>query len=99
LLDEARGADHFLSNDVRKEAATGKEDSRIGTASMTAQDEKTMERTVHTALQKFAAEILTSVYKVILVLVGVYLVYQYGLNVLGFLVAVVYMAGHAVGIW
>jgi hypothetical protein len=67
------------------------------------QDEKLMQRAVErgvdTALHKFTAEVSRSVGKVILVLVVVYLVYQYGLYVLGALIAVVYMLGHAVGIW
>jgi hypothetical protein len=88
----------FLSSDAREEAATGK-DSRPETTSMTPQDERTMERAVKrgvdVALHKFATEILTSVYKVILVLAGVYLVYQYGLYVLGALIAVVSMVGHS----
>jgi hypothetical protein len=92
----------FLSNDVRKEAATGKED-RLEATSMTPQDEKTIERAVErgvdTALHKLTAEVFRSVYKVILVLAGVYLVYQYGLYVLGFLVAVVSTVGHALGMW
>jgi hypothetical protein len=33
------------------------------------------------------------------VFAGVYLVYKYGLDVLGFLAALVYMAGHGVGVW
>jgi hypothetical protein len=93
----------FLSSDVRKEAAIGEEDSRPETTSMTPQDEKTIERSVErgvdVALRKFGAEISRSLYKVILVLVVAYLVYQYGLYVLGFLIAVLSTIGHAVGIW
>jgi hypothetical protein len=93
----------FLSSDARAEAATGKEDSRLEAISMTPQDEKTVERAVErgvdVALRKFTAEISRSIYKIILVLVGVYLVYQYGLYVLGALIAVVSMVGHAVGSW
>jgi hypothetical protein len=91
----------FLSSDVRKEAA--KEESRLETTSITPQDEKIIERAVErgidVALRKFGAEIFNSIYKVMLVLAGIYLVYKYGLDVLGFLVAVVSMIGHAVGIW
>jgi hypothetical protein len=93
----------FLSSDARAEGATGKEDSRLEATSMTPQDERTMERAVerglHTALHRFTAQVLNSVPKVMFVLVGVYLVYKYGLDVLGFLVAGLYMVGHAVGIW
>jgi hypothetical protein len=92
----------FLSSDAREEAATGK-DSRSETKSITAQDEKTIERAVErgvdVGLRKFAAEIFGSIYKVILVLVVAYLVYQYGLYVLGALIAVVSMSGHALGFW
>ena len=92
----------FLSSDAREEVATGREDSRLEATSMTPQDEKTIERAVErgvdVALRKFTAEISRSIYKIILVLVGVYLVYQYGLYVLGALVAVVSMVGHAMGI-
>jgi hypothetical protein len=91
----------FLSNDVRKEAATGKED-HLEAKSMTSQDEKTIERAVErgldAALHKFTTQVFNSIYKVILVLAGIYLVYQYGLHVLGFLGAGLYMVGHAVGI-
>jgi hypothetical protein len=70
---------------------------------MTPQDEKTMERAVErgvdVALRKFTTQIFNSIYKIMLVLLGVYLVYQYGLYVLGALIAVVSMVGHAVGIW
>jgi hypothetical protein len=93
----------FLPSDVRKEAATGKEDSGLKATSMTPQDEKTMERAVErgvdVALRKFTTQIFNSIYKIMLVLLGVYLVYQYGLYVLGALIAVVSMVGHAVGIW
>jgi hypothetical protein len=93
----------FLPNRLQIKAAAGKEDSRVETTSMTPQDEKTIERAVNrgldTALHKFGSEIFRSIYKIILVLVGVYLVYHYGLYVLGALIAVVSMVGHAVGIW
>ena len=91
----------FVSSDAREEAATGKEDSRVETTSMTLQDEKLMQRVVErgvdVAVRKFGAEISRSIYKVILVLAAIYLGYKY--DVLGFLVAVVSMIGHAVGIW
>jgi hypothetical protein len=93
----------LLSSDARAEAATGKEDSRLEATSMAPQDEKTIERAVKrgvdVALHKFATQIFNSIGRVLLVLVGVYLVYQYGLYVLGALIAVVSMVGHAVGIW
>jgi hypothetical protein len=93
----------FLSSDAREEAATGKEGSRVETTSMTPQDEKTIERAVgravDVALRKFANQIFSSIYKSMLVLAGIYLVYKYGLDILGFLGARLYMVGHAVGIW
>jgi hypothetical protein len=93
----------FLSSDAREEAVTGEEESRLETTSMTRQDEKTIERAVgrgvDVALRKFGGEISRSICKVILVLVGVYLMYQYGLYVLAALIAVLSMIGHAVGIW
>jgi hypothetical protein len=93
----------FLSNNVRKEAATGAQDNRLEATSVTPQDEKTIERAVErgldVALRKFTTEIFSSIYKILLVLLGVYLVFKYGLDILGFLGAGLYMVGHAVGIW
>ena len=51
------------------------------------------------ALRKFTEQIFRSIYKVLLVLTGIFLVYQYALDILRFLVAGLYMVGHAVGIW
>jgi hypothetical protein len=84
----------FLPSDVREEAAPIKEG---------AVDEKAIaraaERGLTAALHKYTAEIFRSIYKALLVIVGVYLVYKYGLDMLGFLIAVVSMVGHALGIW
>jgi hypothetical protein len=84
----------FLSNDVRTEAATSKKDSV---------DEKAIARAVesglHAALGKITDRISRFIYVGMFVFVGVYLVYKYGLDVLGFLAAFVYMIGHAMGIW
>jgi hypothetical protein len=84
----------FLPSDVREEAAPTKEG---------AVDEKAIaraaERGLTAALHKYTAEIFRSIYKALLVIVGVYLVYKYGLDILGFLIAVVSMVGHALGIW
>jgi hypothetical protein len=84
----------FLLSDVRKTAAPTKGENV---------DETTMARVVEgavpAALNKFAAETLSSIYKIMFVLLGVYLVYQYGSEVLKFLLALVYMIGHTVGIW
>jgi hypothetical protein len=84
----------FVPSDVREEAAPTKEG---------AVDEKAIaraaERGLDAALHKYTAEIFRSIYKVMFVIVGVYLVYKYGLDVLGFLIAVVSMVGHALGIW
>jgi hypothetical protein len=84
----------FLSSEVREESTPTKADGV---------DEKAIaraaERGVDAALHKYTAEIFRSIYKVMFVIVGVYLVYKYGLDVLAFLIAVAYMVGHALGIW
>jgi hypothetical protein len=58
-----------------------------------------VESGLDTALRKYNAKISRFIYVGMWVLAGVYLVYNYGLYVLGFLIALVSMAGHAVGIW
>jgi hypothetical protein len=80
----------FLPTDVRKEAATTKNDGV---------DEKAIARAVETAVNKIATKISQQIYIALLVIAGIYLVYNYGLTVLGFLAAAVYMIGHGVGIW
>jgi hypothetical protein len=80
----------FLPTDVRKEAATTKNDGV---------DEKAIARAVETAVNKIATKISQQIYIALLVIAGIYLVYHYGLTVLGFLAAAVYMIGHGVGIW
>jgi hypothetical protein len=80
----------FLPNDVRTEAAATKNG---------AVDEKAIARAVETAVNKIATKISQQIYIALLVIAGIYLVYHYGLTVLGFLAAAVYMIGHGVGIW
>jgi len=46
-----------------------------------------------------SAKIVRFINVSLLVIAGIYLVYNYGLTVLGFLAAAVYMIGHGVGIW
>jgi hypothetical protein len=84
----------FLSSDVREEVAPTKEGSVDNSAIARA-----VERGLDAALHKYTAEIFRSIYKVMFVILGIYLVYKYGLDVLGFFAALVYMIGHAVGIW
>jgi small-conductance mechanosensitive channel len=79
---------------VREEAAPTKEDS-VGEKAIA----RAAERGLTAALHKYIAEIFRFIYKALLVIVGVYLVYKYGLDVLGFLIAVMSMVGHALGIW
>jgi hypothetical protein len=84
----------FLSSDVREESTPTKADSV---------DEKAIARAVErgldAALHKYIAEISRFIYKAMSVIVGVYLVYKYGLDVLGLLTALVYMVGHELRIW
>jgi hypothetical protein len=85
----------FLSSDLREEAApTKKEDSVDGKAIARA-----VESGLDAALRKYNVKINRFVYVGLWVLAGVYLVYNYGLYVLGFLIALVSMVGRAVGIW
>jgi hypothetical protein len=84
----------FLPNDVRAEAAATKNNGV---------DEKAIARAVESglniALNKITAKIVRFINVSLLVIAGIYLVYNYGLTVLGFLAAAVYMIGHGVGIW
>jgi hypothetical protein len=84
----------FLPTNVREEAAPTKEHSV---------DEKAIAQAVETglnvAINKITAKIARFISVIVFVFVGAYLVYHYGLNVLGFLTAAVYMVGHGVGIW
>jgi hypothetical protein len=90
----------FLSNEVRSEATNAKEAAATKNDGV---DERALARAVEsgldTALRKYNAKISRFIYVGMWVLAGVYLVYNYGLYVLGFLIALVSMAGHAVGIW
>jgi hypothetical protein len=84
----------FLPDDIRTEAATTKNDGV---------DEKAIVRAVESGLDAAVNKITAKIFRFInigmFVFVGAYLVYNYGLNVLGFLAAAVYMIGHGVGIW
>jgi hypothetical protein len=87
----------FLSNEVRsetKEAAATKNEGVDESAIARA-----VETGLNTALNKLTAKISRLIYIGMLAFLGVYLVYNYGLTVLGFLAAAVYMVGHGVGIW
>jgi hypothetical protein len=81
----------FLPNDVRTEAATNKEDS-VDKKTIT----EAVERGLNAAVSKMTAGISRAIYVGFLVFAGVYLVYNYGLYVLGFLIALVSMAVQAV---
>jgi hypothetical protein len=86
----------FLPNDVQAKAATTKEASATKNDGL---DEKAVVRAVETAVNRIAARISHQVYIAVLVIAGIYLVYHYGLTVLGFLAAAIYMIGQGVGIW
>jgi hypothetical protein len=60
---------------------------------------RAVESGLNTALNKITAKIVRFINVSLLVIAGIYLVYHYGLTVLGFLAAAVYMIGHGVGIW
>jgi hypothetical protein len=81
----------FLPNDVQAKA-TNKRPMATGL------DEKAVVRAVETAANRIAARISHQIYIAVLVIVGIYLVYHYGLTILGFLAAVVYMIEQGVGI-
>jgi hypothetical protein len=83
----------FLSSDVREEAVPTNEDSVDKKAITLA-----VERGLHAALNKITAGISRAIYVGLFVFASVYLVYNYGLYVLGFLIALV-SSGHAMGIW
>ena len=89
-----------LSNEVRSEAATTKEAAATKDDSV---NERAIARAVESglnvAVNKISAKISRFINVSVLVLAGAYLVYHYGLTVLGFLAAAAYMIGHGVGIW
>jgi hypothetical protein len=86
----------FLPNDVQAKA-TNKE------LTATSLDEKAVVRAVETAVTRISNRISNRIsqqlYIAMFVIAGIYLVYHYGLTVLGFLAAVIYMIGQGVGIW
>jgi hypothetical protein len=82
----------FLPNDAQTKA-TNKDPSATNL------DEKAVVRAVETAANRIAARISHQISIAVLVIVGIYLLYHYGLTVLGFLAAVLYMIGQGVGIW
>jgi hypothetical protein len=85
-----------LPNDVQAKA-TNKE------LTATSLDEKAVVRAVETAVTRISNRISNRIsqqlYIAMFVIAGIYLVYHYGLTVLGFLAAVIYMIGQGVGIW
>jgi hypothetical protein len=87
----------FLSSDVQAEA---KEPATTKNGGI---DEKAIARAVETglktAINKISAEIGRLIYISLLVIAGIYVVYNYGLTVLGFVAAAVYGIGHGIGIW
>jgi hypothetical protein len=90
----------FLPSDVRTEATNAKEAAATKDDSV---DEKAIARAVESglniAVNKISNKIFRFIYVGLLVFFGIYLVYNYGLTVLGFLAAAVYMVGHGAGIW
>jgi rRNA-processing protein FCF1 len=85
----------FLPSDERTEATNAKEAAATKDEGI---DERAIARAVETAINKIGTKIFNSIYKIIFLLIGAYLVYNYGLYVLGFLIALVSMAGHVVGV-
>jgi hypothetical protein len=90
----------FLPNDVRAEAGATKEAAATKNGGV---DERAIARAVESglnvAINKISAKISRFINVSLLVIAGIYLVYNYALTVLGFLAAAVYMIGHGVGIW
>jgi hypothetical protein len=85
----------FLPSDVQAKAGTTKDAPATKNDGL---DEKAVVRAVETAVNRIAARISHQISIAVLVIVGIYLVYHYGLTVLGFLAAVAYMIGQGVGI-
>jgi hypothetical protein len=90
----------FLPSDERTEATNAKEAAATKDEGL---DEKAIARAVESglnaALNKITTKIFSFIYVGLLVFFGIYLVYNYGLTILGFLAAAVYMVGHGIGIW
>jgi hypothetical protein len=97
----------FLPSDERTEATNAKEAAATKDEGL---DEKAIARAVegglNAAINKITTKISHFIYVGLLVFFGIYLVYNYGLTILGFLAtilgilaAAVYMVGHGIGIW
>ena len=85
---------------MRSEATNAKE---AATTKNEGIDEKAIARAVESglnaAINKITARISHQIYIALLVFAGIYLVYNYGSTVLGFVAAAVYGIGHGIGIW